>query len=483
MSVARSSEPGPPCNLWFDVEDLFEHAAGSTRPSGIQRVAFEIYDALQREHGPSGRIHFVRHDRMRGTLRMVPWASVAGLFDRLAAAPVAAPRRSPAAVAPAGAGDSPQPRLRRLLDHLPPGVRQRLVAAARLQLRAGLALGDLFGFVAGQTAGAARRRLRRRREAGAAAGAPGAAGDFVATVRPGDFLVVLGAPWTYPDYAGLVRRAQDRFGMRLAVMVYDIIPVRRPEWSDRNRVRVFRAALAALLPAADVVLAISRATAADVERFSVVSGIALRAPIGIVPLGTGFRITPQAVMPARLPPEGSYALVVSTIEARKNHLLLFHVWRRLLEDMPADVVPILVFAGRVGSLVDDLMRQLENADYLGGKIRLIEDASDAELASLYRGCRFTLFPSLYEGWGLPVTESLAFGKPCIAARSSSLPEAGGRLARYFDPECVTDAYGVIRAAIEDPDALRVWEAEIAGAFVPVPWRATTASLLQSLGAG
>ena len=64
--------------------------------------------------------------------------------------------------------------------------------------------------------------------------------------------------------------------------------------------------------------------------------------------------------------------------------------------------------------------------------------TDADLKVLYEGCLFTLFPSFYEGWGLPVTESLAFGKPCIASNRSSIPEAGGKLARYIDPNNLTN---------------------------------------------
>ena len=461
-----------PCTLWFDVEDLFEHAASSARPSGIQRAAHEIYRALWEEHGPSGRIRFVRHDRHRQTLRPVTWTSVAELFERLAAAPPPSPSPSRETAA-LGGGPAPDSWSRQLAGRLPPDLRHRLLAVARPLLQAGRALADLLGFLARQAAGAARRGPRRPVAADPA-------GDFAALAQPGDFLVVLGAPWTYPGYADLLRRAQDRFGLRLGLLVYDLIPIRRPEWSDRARARLLRAVFATLLPAADAVLAISRATAGDVERFAADSGIALRAPVEVIPLGSGFGAAAPAVASARLPSAGSYALFVSTLEARKNHLLLFRVWRRLLDDMPAEAVPSLVFVGRVGWLVDDLMRQMENADYLGGKIRLIEDASDGELASLYRGCRFTLFPSLYEGWGLPVTESLAFGKPCIAARGSSLPEAGGRLARYFDPECVTDAYDVIRAAIEAPDGLRAWEAEIARGFTPVPWRATAEAVRRGL---
>ena len=79
----------------------------------------------------------------------------------------------------------------------------------------------------------------------------------------------------------------------------------------------------------------------------------------------------------------------------------------------------LVFAGRVGWMVADLMQQLRNAHYLDGKLVLFQDPTDGELTTLYQGAQFTLFPSFYEGWGLPVTESLAFGKPAIISNTCS----------------------------------------------------------------
>ena len=182
----------------------------------------------------------------------------------------------------------------------------------------------------------------------------------------------------------------------------------------------------------------------------------------------------------RLPPAGSYALIVSTIEARKNHLLLFRVWRRMLEEMPRDRVPTLVFAGRVGWLVDDLIRQIANTSNLDGKLMLIENPTDAELLALYEGCMFTMFPSFFEGWGLPVTESLALGKPCLTSDRTSLPEAGGTLARRFDPDNLHDAYRAIREVIDDPAALAQWEAQVRREFQPVSWSATADALLAGL---
>jgi glycosyltransferase involved in cell wall biosynthesis len=90
---------------------------------------------------------------------------------------------------------------------------------------------------------------------------------------------------------------------------------------------------------------------------------------------------------------------------------------------------------------------------------------------------FTIFPSLYEGWGLPVTESLAHGKPCLVARTTSLPEAGGALARYFDPDNLHEAVDAVRTLIGDRAGIAAWEAEIRARFRPTPWRETAMALL------
>jgi glycosyltransferase involved in cell wall biosynthesis len=262
-------------------------------------------------------------------------------------------------------------------------------------------------------------------------------------------------------------------------LVYDLIPVRRPEWCDHLLVRLFRKWIDTVLPLCDQVFAISHATASDVEAYARERRISLPSAVVTLPIGsTAWQ--PAESCSDRLPAAGSYALIVSTIEVRKNHLLLFRVWRRLLEEMPRDRVPTLVFAGRVGWLVTDLMQQIANSENLGGKLLLVDSPSDSELAALYHGCLFTLFPSFFEGWGLPVTESLAFGKPCIISNRTSLPEAGGKLARSFDPDNLHDAYAVIREVIEDPDGLARWEAKVRREFRPVSGSATVDALLVGL---
>jgi glycosyltransferase involved in cell wall biosynthesis len=301
---------------------------------------------------------------------------------------------------------------------------------------------------------------------------------------PGDNLVVLGSPWAHADYASTVRWARDDLRMRFALLIHDLIPLRRPEWCDRFLILAFANWHRAVLPLADAVFSNSLATAADITAWTQENNIPLARPVRPLPIGTGLHLplaaTQEIAAGTALPAHRTYALFVSTIEARKNHVLLFRVWRRLLADLPHDQVPILVFAGRVGWLVNDLMQQLENANWLGGKIRFVRDPTDLELASLYRGCLFTLFPSLYEGWGLPVSESLALGCPCLSSNRTSLPEAGGDLARYFDPENLEEAYRAIRRVIEDGAELQAWRERVVSEFRPVTWESSARTLRGAL---
>lgn len=109
-------------------------------------------------------------------------------------------------------------------------------------------------------------------------------------------------------------------GLRFALLFHDLIPVRRPEWCDRVAVRSFRYWIDNTMPLCDTVFALSRATAADVESYAREQRIRLPGAVVVLPLGSELAQPPGA-RSARLPPPGSYALTVSTIEARTNHLL------------------------------------------------------------------------------------------------------------------------------------------------------------------
>jgi len=473
--------------LWIDVEDLFEYARTNPRPSGIQRLAFEIFTALQTRPGAHEFVRFVRHDTSRKTFHVIPWADIVTLFTELTQTEPEAPQAMlPGAILPHAPA---RQFVRKLVHRLPPSLRAHVIQVMLTQTSALRAWGGLIDAVA---RGIFIRLMRpflmlrgsepKPEPVVEFPGIPECRDAFARDSAPGDILLALGSPWSHPDYAQLIRPQRAR-GLKFGLLIYDLVPIRRPEWCGRGLVRLFRAWFDSTLPLCDQVFTISHATAVDVESFAHERGIKLRNPIMSLPIGTSFGAAggkATAVRTPRLPAPGSYALIVSTIEARKNHQLLFRVWRQMLEEMPLQQIPTLVFAGRIGWLVDDLMQQIANTNNLDGKLVLIENPTDSELLALYEGCRFTMFPSFFEGWGLPVTESLAQGKPCLTSDRTSLPEAGGKLTRRFDPDNLHDAYRAIREAIDDPAGLARWEAQVRREFKPVPWSATADALLSAL---
>ncbi len=492
--------------IWFDVEGLVHYfRSGNKRISGIQRLSFEIFrGAKALEDAPE--IRFIRHGARPPSLLPVEWSDLVADFgsDEVHSAPASSapcptsPVVNGAALEPA---DEPAPErswprrvARRAADRLPPEVRRPLVLASVMQVQV---VGALAAFgvnlaiqparrayagsrtLASDLAWRARRRSHTLR--------PGTE-SFEDLAQPGDTLLVLGAPWNRERYSDIARWLRDERRLRFGVLVHDLVPIRHPEWCYRGVPRAFREWYSDVLPFCDVVFANSRHTARDVEAYARESGIVLNGPVQTLPIGTGFGAGSDAPepVPGRLPEPGSYVLFVSTLEARKNHALAVRIWSLLLNEVaagrrPPESVPDLVFAGRIGWLVADLLAQLNNTEWLGGRVRFVRDPTDAELRALYAGSLFTLFPSLHEGWGLPVTESLALGKPCLCSSAASLPEAGGALCRYFDPESLGSAYAAVQAVLDDRSGLARWEAQVRSEFRPVPWTETAHALLDAVG--
>jgi glycosyltransferase involved in cell wall biosynthesis len=458
--------------IWIDVEDLFEFKrAIGDRPSGIQRLEFELCRSLVSLAQSKDRVFFVRHDARLQRLTAIPWEAVEALYDSMSNGDRKVTSNGDRKVT--STGKSVLRVAKKLIDIFPPSLRN--IVSLQIEVFLGLA----------RVARAAMARARVLTPAARSEITPLVINDhFDAEATPGDTVASLGLGFG-TDYISYIEKAVREKRLRFAVLIHDIIPLRRPEWYSKWNRENFHVWVDKTLSLADAILTNSTATAADVTAYARDRGMVLRAVPTPIPIGTGFttRGAPSpGTLSSRLPPPNSYALFVSTIEVRKNHALLFRVWRRLLDDMSATSVPTLVFAGRVGWLVSDLMQQLRNCDFLGGKIIHIESPTDEELEALYAGCLFTLFPSFYEGWGLPVTESHAFGRPSIISNTTSLAEAGGSLARYIDPDNTTEAYRVIREAIDDRRGLREWRNRVRREFKPVEWSQSARAVLQALDA-
>src|SRR5206468_261359 len=156
--------------------------------------------------------------------------------------------------------------------------------------------------------------------------------------------------------------------------------------------------------AADLLLAISDCTRRDLLWYAASRG-GLRGRLEVVILGADLPMAAPAARPKRLAglSPGRFALSVSSIQPRKNFALLHRLWHRLAAEAVAGL-PLLVIVGARGQGSDALIRAIEDDPLTRPRIRILDDAGDEELAWLYEHCCWTLYPSFYEGWGLPLSE-------------------------------------------------------------------------------
>lgn len=221
----------------------------------------------------------------------------------------------------------------------------------------------------------------------------------------------------YPYWPSPPRRR--RAAPPAAVFVHDLAFLVRPEevpWQQRLY-------LGRLLPAAvrqaAALLVPSEATCRDLlERYPA----ARPERVHVVPEGPGLAGVEPGPLPEGLEP--GFLLAVGTIEPRKNYRRLLAAYRRLAEPPP------LVIAGQPGWAYGDTLDLLRAEP----RVRLLGHVSDATLAALYRAAGGLAFPSLYEGFGLPLLEAMAAGLPALAGEAGSLPELAGGAALLVDPE-------------------------------------------------
>lgn len=266
------------------------------------------------------------------------------------------------------------------------------------------------------------------------------------SIGPETVLVFLGALWIN-DALMMASRNAHLSGASVVSLLYDLTPVMEAGHTAAVN-RLFDRYLTLLIDTASRVPAISSSSRRDFETYArergsaAPDGNATGLPCGLTPAGRNLDESPWP---------RPYALFVGTIEARKNHIVAWEAWRRLIERRGATNVPDLVCIGRLGWHASEFLREYVMTKGLGGKVSVLTDSvADEDLARFYAYCEFTVYPSRYEGWGLPVSESLAFGKVPVVADNSSLREAGGDLAVYVPTNDVDALASVIEHDLLDP---------------------------------
>ena len=403
--------------LWIDLTDL---AAWRGPLTGIQHTVFN----LASRYAGRADVGFLAYDEVSRRFATVDFGQVRLRLDK----PDTGTRAAVVAAA------------QQIFDHLPPAIRSLVAAQTSRRLR-----------------GLLEKTMRLR-----------PAADAPAPLSPDCVVLLPGMVWYHTGLLPDLCKLKRAVGFRLATVIYDLLPAFHPQLYPDDFPRQFREHMVTLMSESSALLAISRATQGDLQRFCAQA----RLPVPdtrVFRLGDSLApVTPVA--PATPPAPGEFILTVG-LEWRKNAILLYQMLKLAAQE--GVQMPPLVIAGRPSWVKADhelIMRLLTRDPELRGRVQVLTGLDDARLTWLYQNCRFTIFPSLCEGWGLPVAESLRQGKLCLASSASSVPEVGAELVEYaspYDPRAFLD---LVRRYL-DPQRLAEREATIRAGYRPHDWDA------------
>ncbi len=240
---------------------------------------------------------------------------------------------------------------------------------------------------------------------------------------------------------------------REASTVHDMTTLFMPDTHDEGNIAHHLDDLEAELMTDEAIFCISEATQASLISAAPSAAPRVRLISQYVDWPEAFEITERNLPQARTRP---YALVIGTIEPRKNLSLLIDA---LAEPAVAESRLAFVVLGKKGWLVDEFLQRLPAA--LRKRMMFTGFVSEFVKYRLLKGAEFLIFPSLCEGFGIPALEAMSLGKPVLAARTSSLPEVVGDAGVYFDPLSVAE-FSAAFEEISDPKKLaelapRAWE--------------------------
>lgn len=248
----------------------------------------------------------------------------------------------------------------------------------------------------------------------------------------GDIFLSCGLEWSesYPASFHFLKNS----GVNVVTICYDLIPIKFPSYCFVNFSNEFSEYLINILHGSNYIFCISDNTKDDLKNFIINSG-APSPKIKKLKLGTSlYENYKQTKKSKDLKSQSKFILYVSTIETRKNHKLIIDVY--LLAKKKNIDLPNIIFIGMKGWGTKSLISQIKKDNYLSSKISILNNIDDNNLVEYYKTSLFCIYPSFYEGWGLPIIEAASFGKVTLCSNIKVLRESGDKYMKYVKPNCI-----------------------------------------------
>jgi glycosyltransferase involved in cell wall biosynthesis len=267
-------------------------------------------------------------------------------------------------------------------------------------------------------------------------------------IRPNDELVLLDSSWHVKGLSEQVSALKSR-GVRIVAIIYDIIPLQYPEFCDDQLVAVFAEWFEWVSKVSDCFVCISRSVLDDIKQ-EVIARLskseADQRSYGYFHLGAELDMKDTSkVSDQRLrdvfASEQPVFIAVSTIEPRKNHGYLLDVFDCLWQEGSS---ARLCIVGRVGWKCDAFMERAMKHTELGRRFFMFNELDDNGLEYAYCNAKALIFPSLAEGFGLPLVEAMQRGLPAIASDIKVFREVGGDYLSYCNPRDPKTCAAIIR---------------------------------------
>lgn len=233
-------------------------------------------------------------------------------------------------------------------------------------------------------------------------------------------------------------------GIKSVVTIHDLIFLRHPEFYNPIDVQIYKWKFRQTIKEADYIIAISECTKRDILEYG--GNLVSEDKITLIYQSCSPRFnTSQNYKTSNLNSKlGRYVLSVGSIEPRKNTMLAL----KAIHHLPDDISLVLV--GRHTAYTDKLI-QYARANGLEHRLHILHGVPDTDLPALYAGAECFVYPSVYEGFGIPIIEAISCGLPVVACTGSCLEEAGGPDSLYVAPNDAIGMANAIRRSFKGAD--------------------------------
>lgn len=257
-------------------------------------------------------------------------------------------------------------------------------------------------------------------------------------------------------------------GFKIFNFIYDLIPIILPQYAHEVTANNFESYIKAIFDYSDLVMFDSQSASDDFQKIKKEHAAQRDIPTRVIGLGSDFIKSDTEILDANIKSilNKKYILFVGTLEPRKNQETVLDVFTTLAQQYD-DLN--LVIIGRKGWKIDHLIEKIQNHPLKNKSVFWLDNISDDELSHFYQNAFLVTYLSKYEGYGLPIAESLSYANITITSKNSSMYEVGRNFADYVAYNSFNELQSLISLYIENQELYKLKKETIKNHFKTTSW--------------